>query len=43
MIAGCGFPQMSSSSRCHSPKRMRAIGKIEIPQEAFLAALKVEG
>ena len=24
-------------------KRMRAIGKIEIPQEAFLAALKMEG
>jgi GTP-binding protein LepA len=24
-------------------KRMRTIGKIEIPQEAFLAALKMEG
>jgi GTP-binding protein LepA len=24
-------------------KRMRSIGKIEIPQEAFLAALKMEG
>jgi GTP-binding protein LepA len=24
-------------------KRMRQIGKIEIPQEAFLAALKMEG
>jgi GTP-binding protein LepA len=23
-------------------KRMRSIGKIEIPQEAFLAALKME-
>jgi GTP-binding protein LepA len=24
-------------------KRMRSFGKIEIPQEAFLAALKMEG